>query len=30
MSKRIDITGRKYGRLTAIELDRIENNHTFW
>lgn len=24
------MTGRKYGRLTAIELDRIENNHTFW
>lgn len=30
MSKRIDMTGQKYGRLTAIELDRIENNHTFW
>lgn len=30
MSKRIDMTGRKYGRLTAIELDRRENNHTFW
>lgn len=30
MSKRIDMTGQKYGRLTAIELDRVENNHTFW
>ena len=30
MSKRIDMAGRKYGRLIAIELDRIENNHTFW
>lgn len=24
------MTGQKYGRLTAIKLDRIENNHTFW
>ncbi len=30
MSKRIDMTGRKCGKLTVIELDRIENNHTFW
>lgn len=30
MRKRIDMTGRKYGRLTVIELDRRENNHTFW
>lgn len=28
--RRIDMTGRKYGRLTAIGLDRIENGHTFW
>lgn len=28
--RRIDMAGQKYGRLTAIELDRIENNHTFW
>lgn len=28
--KRIDMTGQKYNRLTAIELDRVENGHTFW
>lgn len=28
--RRIDMTGRKYGGLTAIGLDRIENGHTFW
>ena len=28
--RRIDMTGQKYGRLTAIGLDRIENGHTFW
>lgn len=24
------MTGQKYNRLTAIELDRVENGHTFW
>lgn len=28
--RRIDMTGQKYGRLTAVGLDRIENSHTFW
>lgn len=28
--KRIDMTGQKYNRLTAVELDRVENGHTFW
>lgn len=28
--RRIDMTGQRYGRLTAIELDRVENGRTFW
>lgn len=30
MSKRIDLTGRKFGRWTVIGFDRCENDRSFW
>lgn len=30
MNKRKDITGKKFGRLTAIRFDHSEKHHSFW
>lgn len=28
--KTIDVTGEKFGRWTALEMDRLEDSRTFW
>jgi len=30
MSQLIDITGKKFGRLTVLELDRTDKRTSFW